>query len=127
MLVSLILGFTIATAMPAIAETKPVGTSTAMADQIFGDGPDGARSLDPDALRRWIGDPETSLGLTEFGAAGNGTTDDTAAFAAALAKLAAAGGGILDVPPGDSPLAIDITARHVWNRGRTSVVCGPRV
>jgi polygalacturonase len=38
--------------------------------------------------------------VKDAGAAGNGTTDDTAAFAKAIATCAAAGGGHVDVPAG---------------------------
>lgn len=50
--------------------------------------------------------PGTSqlFNVLDFGAAGDGTTDDTAAFQAALNAAAAAGGGIVFVPPGSQYL-----------------------
>ncbi len=44
--------------------------------------------------------PDTSMNLTDFGAAGDGTTLNTEAFEAAIAALSAKGGGELIVPPG---------------------------
>jgi polygalacturonase len=44
--------------------------------------------------------PDRRITLTSFGAVGDGTTDGTAAFAAAIAALARRGGGRLVVPPG---------------------------
>jgi hypothetical protein len=44
--------------------------------------------------------PDRQVDLTSFGAVGNGTTDCTAAFAAAIAALARRGGGRLVVPLG---------------------------
>jgi len=43
--------------------------------------------------------------VTRFGAAGDGTTNDIAAFTAALAWLEGAGGGVLEVPAGDYRIA----------------------
>jgi polygalacturonase len=44
--------------------------------------------------------PRRTVKLTDFGAVGDGQTLNTAAFARAIAALAAKGGGELDVPPG---------------------------
>src|SRR5438270_35036 len=41
-----------------------------------------------------------SFDVYAYGAVGDGTTDDSPAFNAALADMLVAGGGILDVPPG---------------------------
>ncbi|MDO8586846.1 MAG: glycosyl hydrolase family 28-related protein [Armatimonadota bacterium] len=51
--------------------------------------------------------------VTEYGAAGNGTTDDTTAFQNALNAASAAGGGIVWVPVGNYKIAthLDIPAR----------------
>lgn len=45
---------------------------------------------------------------TQFGAVGNRTTDDTAAFQAALNAVAAAGGGLLYVPAGTYKITSDL-------------------
>ncbi|MEQ8968469.1 MAG: glycosyl hydrolase family 28-related protein [Azospirillaceae bacterium] len=49
-------------------------------------------------------DPVT-IDVTRFGAKGDGTTNDVAAFEAALAWLDEAGGGVLHVPEGDYRIA----------------------
>jgi hypothetical protein len=48
----------------------------------------------------------------QYGAAGNRTTDDTAAFGAALSAIAAAGGGTLYVPAGHYMLTADLVYPH---------------
>ena len=49
------------------------------------------------------------LSVKQFGARGDGTTDDTAAFNAALAYVASKGGGKLYVPDGDYPISGPLT------------------
>jgi len=44
--------------------------------------------------------PPRSVSITSFGAVGDGTTMNTAAFAEAIGSCAAAGGGTVEVPPG---------------------------
>src|SRR5262245_55080803 len=44
--------------------------------------------------------PDRQVRVTAFGALGDGTTDCTGAFAAAIAALARRGGGRVVVPPG---------------------------
>lgn len=44
--------------------------------------------------------PKRTFKLTDFGAAGNGETKDTAAIVKAIDACEAAGGGVVDVPPG---------------------------
>ncbi len=61
---------------------------------------------------------------TKFGAKGDGTTDDTAAFQAALASLNAAGGGILVVPTGTyriQPSVLNIKS-HIEVMGHQAVL-----
>ena len=45
------------------------------------------------------------VSVKSYGAVGDGVTNDTAAFAAALSSLAAAGGGVCTVPPGTYMIA----------------------
>lgn len=51
----------------------------------------------------WIAAPETAgiYNLKDFGAVGDGKTDDTIAFKSALAFIASRNGGVLQVPEGD--------------------------
>jgi len=44
--------------------------------------------------------PDKAFDVTEYGALGNGGVDDSAAFNTAIEAAAAAGGGIIDIPPG---------------------------
>src|SRR4029079_5215854 len=52
--------------------------------------------------------PET-LNLRDFGATGDGTTDDAAAFQKALDALATAGGGTLFIPEGKYVIATPVS------------------
>lgn len=60
------------------------------------------------AAERFTYDPPTMTGIVsvaDYGAIGDGTTDNTASFTSALAAAAAAGGGIVYVPPGNFSFA----------------------
>lgn len=46
-------------------------------------------------------DPRSAINVLDFGATGNGTTDDTDAFHAALAKIRDMEGGVLFIPTGN--------------------------
>lgn len=48
----------------------------------------------------WTRIADHGFNVREFGATGNGTTDDTAAIQAALTAAVAAGGGVVFLPPG---------------------------
>ena len=52
--------------------------------------------------------PQT-LNLRDFGATGDGTTDDAPAFQKALDALAAAGGGTLFIPEGKYVIATPVS------------------
>lgn len=84
--------------------------------KMFNSESEGKHILPPHLLRRWIGEHETIINIMEFGASGDGRTDDTEAFAVAIAKLETGGGGILEIPLGDYAVAINITRGHVWVR-----------
>jgi hypothetical protein len=62
----------------------------------------------------------------QFGAVGDGVTDNTVAFNAALAALAAAGGGKLYIPAGSyritGPLTYTAGALHITGDGKDSVL-----
>ena len=63
----------------------------------------------------------TEWNVKDFGAKGDGVTDDTAAFEEALASAAARGGGIVYAPPGSylirEPLIVEsgVTLYGQWN------------
>lgn len=52
-------------------------------------------------VKKFVQRNEYLVDVRDFGAAGNGTTDDTAAVQAAVDAIGARGGGILYFPPGD--------------------------
>ncbi|HOS02990.1 MAG TPA: CocE/NonD family hydrolase [Candidatus Hydrogenedentes bacterium] len=66
--------------------------------------------------------------VMNYGAVGNGTSDETASFTSAMAAVAAAGGGILKIPTGQyllQPITVPsgVTLQGVWvapNRGDSS-------
>ena len=65
------------------------------------------------------------LNLKQFGAIGDGVTDDTAAVAAALAKLNSAGGGALFVPRSTYLVSTYFTLPagvHIFGESRTSSI-----
>ena len=55
-----------------------------------------------------------SINVKEFGAKGNGISDDTLSIQAAINALAAAGGGTLQVPSGTYLLNSYTPSRHPW-------------
>ncbi len=74
-------------------------------------GPPGARGLPASGTSNL---PIGVFDVTDFGAQGNGVTDDTAAIQAAIDAAAAIGGGVVWFPPGTFPLAssLQIGARN---------------
>jgi hypothetical protein len=68
----------------------------------------------------WGADTPPSLDVTRFGARGDGQTDDTAAFQAALDAARAAGGGVVFAPRGNYRFAGSlnvppgVTLRGIW-------------
>jgi polygalacturonase len=80
------------TVLGLLSPRAPAGATPA------GAGRDEADRIVRTTLRPRI--PARQVRLTAFGAVGDGATDCTAAFAAAIAALARSGGGRLVVPPG---------------------------
>jgi len=64
---------------------------------------------------------ERGLSVTHFGAVGNGSATDTAAFKACIAALKSAGGGVMIVPDGtfliDDELVVDFNGLYVVGYG----------
>lgn len=66
-----------------------------------------------------------ALNVCDYGAVGDGTTDDTAAFQRALDECASTGGGIVQVPPGKYMIAThlqvpkSVTLQGVWRAPAT--------
>lgn len=67
---------------------------------LVGGGVAVVRRADPDPRPAGSEDPEPRFTVTDFGARGDGRTNDTAAFQRASAALQAAGGGTLVIPAG---------------------------
>ena len=65
----------------------------------------------PRIVYNWIAAPETPgiYNLKEFGAKGDGTTDDTVPLKSALAFIASRGGGTLQIPEGDFLITSTLT------------------
>lgn len=61
------------------------------------------------------------VNVKDFGAVGDGVTNDTAAFAAGLAYLSSIGGGVLDVPIGNYLTNIVLNDHNLLIRGRGGV------
>jgi hypothetical protein len=59
----------------------------------------------------WIAEPSTSgiYNVKEFGAIGDGNTDDTIAFKSAMAYIASRNGGTLQIPEGDFVITSPVT------------------
>src|SRR5262249_22727947 len=75
------------------------------------------------AAAPWDTDTSRVYDVRQFGAVGDGRTDDTAAIRRAVAELAKAG-GVLTLPPGDyviaDPLDLpDCPAWHIRGAGHT--------
>jgi hypothetical protein len=71
----------------------------------------------------WVGPINTALAGTQignvrnYGATGDGVTDDTAAIQAAIDACYAAGGGIVYLPPGQYVLGLSTLADELYNFG----------
>jgi len=64
-----------------------------------------------DVVYNWIATPATPgiYNVKDFGAVGDGVTDDTIAFKSALAFVASRNGGILQIPEGDFTITSPVT------------------
>src|SRR5205807_7581279 len=67
--------------------------------------------------------PDGGLNLKNFGATGNGSTDDGPALQGALNALANAGGGTLNVPPGVYRIASSVN-RDFLNTASSIIIEG---
>lgn len=94
----------------ALGGVVPMG---ALAGLAFAAAPSLAKAGTATATATAAATPPNSEGLNvrSFGAKGNGTTDDSAAFQAALDKAASSGIGLVVVPPGTYSIGTALTAR----------------
>jgi polygalacturonase len=82
----------LATATPALADTTPASSTTRLPADLAAD------LIVASVRRPWF--PPRNFPVTDFGAVGDGTTMNTAAFAAAIAACNRFGGGHVIVPSG---------------------------
>src|SRR3990167_6410508 len=78
---------------------------------------DNLRGLWHSASGQWISLSQRTVDVQEFGARGDGATDDTDAFQAALNAIDEAGGGVVNVPRGTYIIGQVTLGSNTWVRG----------
>jgi hypothetical protein len=111
------------TALTAVAADALLDAHAVPVDDADG----GTRRASLAQLRTQIGLPVFNVRATPYGAVGDGTTNDSAAFNAAIVAANAAGGGIVYVPAGTYRLVTTATLLsnvHLEGEGPTSLLVG---
>ena len=78
---------------------------------------DNLRGLWHSASGQWVSLSQRTVDVQEFGARGDGATDDTDAFQGALDAIDAAGGGVVNVPRGTYIIGQVTLGSNTWVRG----------
>lgn len=115
--------------VPGLLRPAPINTDVLTAARIA---PPYAEWFRDIRTRMNVTPPTGWVSVVDYGATGDGDTDDLPAFAAAIAALPNAngsqylGGGVVFMPPGeyllDGPLSLVVLRKAIWLMG-----CGPQV